>query len=280
MTMIMSKSRLAANRLFGIDVSHHNGTIDWSKVKKAGVNFVYIKASEGLTLGDDQYATNIAGARAQSIPPGAYHFFIPTSSVAQQVTNFCSKVGSLQAGDLPPVLDAEVPSRWITAPAEAAQMHAVWLGMTVDQRVAKIVEWMDGVEKQLGVTPILYASSSFVRDILGGSPKLNKYLLWVAHYKVAAPTVPAPLHHVDLLAGFRDGHRFWYHRQRRHRLVQRHRRRLERPQDCAALRGLASPKVCAASSGRSSAGCSAENSTNTGGVHKTLLCSPPFAKAC
>lgn len=192
MTMIMSNRRLAANKLFGIDVSHHNGTIDWSKVKKAGVNFVYIKASEGLTLGDDQYATNIAGARAQSIPPGAYHFFIPTSSVAQQVTNFCNKVGSLQAGDLPPVLDAEVPSRWITAPAEAAQMHAAWLGMTVDQRVAKIVEWMDGVEKQLGVTPILYASSSFVRDTLGGSPKLNKYLLWVAHYKVAAPTVPAP----------------------------------------------------------------------------------------
>lgn len=193
MTMIMSnRNRLASNRLFGIDVSHHNGIIDWNKVKNAGVNFVFIKASEGLTLGDDQYATNIARARALGIPAGAYHFFIPTSSVSQQVTNFCNQVGSLKSGDLPPVLDAEVPSRWITAPDEAAHMQAAWLTMTVDQRVAKIVEWMDGVEKQLGVTPILYASSSFVRDILGGSPKLKKYLLWVAHYKVAAPTVPAP----------------------------------------------------------------------------------------
>ncbi|HEY9733298.1 MAG TPA: GH25 family lysozyme [Drouetiella sp.] len=183
---------LTANRLFGIDVSHHNGTIDWNKVKAAGVNFVFIKASEGLTLGDDQYATNIAKARALGIPAGAYHFFIPTSSVSQQVTNFCNQVGRLQPGDLPPVLDVEVPSRWVTAPEEAAQMHTAWLAMTVDRRVAKVIEWMDGVEKQLGVTPILYASSNFVRDTLGGSPKLKKYRLWVANYKVSVPTIPAP----------------------------------------------------------------------------------------
>lgn len=189
----MTMPKLATSaRLFGIDVSHHNGKIDWNRVKKAGVQFVFIKASEGLTLGDDEYANNTKQARALGIPPGPYHFFIPTSSVAQQVKNFCNAVGSLQPGDLPPVLDVEVPSRWITSPTEAAQMQAVWLGLTVEQRVARVIEWMDGVEKQLGVTPILYASSKFVGDILGSSPKLKKYLLWVAHYKVAAPTVPAP----------------------------------------------------------------------------------------
>lgn len=181
----------AANRLFGIDVSHHNGTIDWNKVKAAGVNFVFIKASEGLTLGDDQFATNVARARSLGIPAGAYHFFIPTSSVAQQVTNFCNQVGSLQPGDLPPVLDAEVPSRWVTDPTAAADMHVAWQPMTVDQRVAKIIEWMDGVEKRLGVRPILYASTSFVRDTLGGSSKLLKYRLWLANY-APSPTVPAP----------------------------------------------------------------------------------------
>lgn len=190
--MIMGKKRLAGTKLFGIDVSHHNGVIDWKKVKDAGVNFVFIKASEGMTLGDNKFATNIAQARAQGIPAGAYHFFIPTSSVAEQVKNFCNQVGTLRAGDLPPVLDVEVPSRWITAPTEAAQVHAVWLRLTVEERVRRVVEWMDGVEKQLGVTPILYASSKFVGDILGNSPKLAKYPLWVAHYKVAAPTVPAP----------------------------------------------------------------------------------------
>lgn len=187
-----TRHQLASSRLFGIDVSHHNGVIDWNKVKNAGVNFVFIKASEGLTLGDDQYATNITRARALGLPTGAYHFFIPTSSVAQQVTNFCNQVGSLKAGDLPPVLDAEVPSRWITNPELAEQVHAAWHAMTVDQRIAKIEEWMDGVEKKLGVTPILYASSSFIRDTLGGSAKLKRWKPWIAHYKVAAPTVPAP----------------------------------------------------------------------------------------
>jgi lysozyme len=184
-------TRLAAVKIFGIDVSHHNGKIDWDKVKAAGVQFAYIKASEGITLGDDQYATNVAQARARGIPPGPYHFFIPADAVADQVKNFVSRVGtSQQPGDLPPVIDCETPANWLAE--DIAKHNADWMAMTVDQRVDKIIAWATAIQKQYGVQPLIYASPSFITDVLGSSPRLKPYLLWIANYKVKAPTIPAP----------------------------------------------------------------------------------------
>ena len=93
------------NTLFGIDVSHHQGTIDWNKVKAAGVQFVFLKATEGETFVDKRYAINRAGAKAVGIPCGAYHFFRPKASLTAQIDNFVKTVAKLQPGDLPPVLD-------------------------------------------------------------------------------------------------------------------------------------------------------------------------------
>ncbi|HEY9677244.1 MAG TPA: GH25 family lysozyme [Drouetiella sp.] len=192
MTMVMSKRGLAASRLFGVDLSHYNGKVDWTKLKKSGISFAFFKASEGATLGDDQFAFNMAQARALKVPCGAYHFFIPATDVDSQVTNFCNQVGKMMPGDLAPVLDCEVPSKWITAPETAASSQVAWLALTVEQRVDKIVQWCDGVEKKLGVTPMLYASPSFISGTLGSSPRLKKYTLWIANYNVASPTIPAP----------------------------------------------------------------------------------------
>lgn len=191
----MNKQPQAAlARLFGIDVSHYQGDIDWKRVQKAGVQFAFIKATEGESMVDDKFAANIKNSRALGIPCGAYHFFIPSVSVQAQVDNFCNAVGSLQPGDLPPVLDVEVPSKWFhtAGPAPEAEIPAIWLGLTVEQRVSRIVEWMTAVEKRLGVTPILYLSPSFATTVLGSSPALKKYLLWLAHYGVSTPTIPAP----------------------------------------------------------------------------------------
>ena len=50
---------------FGIDVSHHNGKINWEKV--TDVEFVYIKATEGATYVDPLFQQNIKGARANPL---------------------------------------------------------------------------------------------------------------------------------------------------------------------------------------------------------------------
>lgn len=168
-----------ANTLFGIDVSHHQGTIDWKKVKAAGVQYVFLKATEGETFVDKMYATNRAGARAQGIPCGAYHFFRPKANLQKQIDNFVRAVGKLQPGDLPPVLDVEVPEDW--------------KDIKVADRVKMIQGWLDAVEAKLGVKPIVYINNPMTRDELGGAPMLKNYILWLAHYtNRAAPNVPKP----------------------------------------------------------------------------------------
>ena len=169
----------AAERLFGIDVSHHQGAIDWAKVKAAGVHCCFMKATEGSTFKDKRFDFNWNQAKAHGILRGAYHFFRPNAPVDRQVENLVSKVGKLEVGDPPPVLDAEVPSSWTR--------------FSLSKRLGMVEDWMKGVEEGLGIQPILYLSPSFADDILKNSSGLEKYTLWLAHYTSRAdPRVPRP----------------------------------------------------------------------------------------
>ncbi|MBU6455879.1 MAG: glycoside hydrolase family 25 protein, partial [Cyanobacteria bacterium REEB67] len=98
--------------LNGVDISHFQGSVDFEKLKAAGIAFVFIKATEGGTLVDEKFAVYWKAAKAAGIPRGAYHFFRPKGSVQAQIANFVNTVGSLKVGDLPPVVDLEVPEDW------------------------------------------------------------------------------------------------------------------------------------------------------------------------
>ena len=90
----------------GIDVSHHQGVIDWSALPAQGVNFAYIKASEGGDFRDRRFTENWAGARAAGIQRGAYHFFTLCRSGAEQAANFIAAVPA-EPDALPPAVDLE-----------------------------------------------------------------------------------------------------------------------------------------------------------------------------
>lgn len=167
------------NRVLGVDVSHHQNTIDWARVRRAGYEFAYFKATEGGNFVDKQFITNWAAARKAGVVRGAYHFFRPKVAVRTQVDNFVKTVGSITSGDLPPVLDVEVPSDWA--------------GISKKRAVAMILEWLTAVEARLGMRPVLYLSPSFARDVLEPDPRLASYVLWLAHYTSdPSPNVPAP----------------------------------------------------------------------------------------
>ncbi|MBI3647932.1 MAG: hydrolase, partial [Actinobacteria bacterium] len=70
-------SAATKDTLPGIDVSHWQGKIDWTKVAADGVTFAIVKATEGRNYVDPMYATNAAGATANGIAVGAYHFASP-----------------------------------------------------------------------------------------------------------------------------------------------------------------------------------------------------------
>ena len=98
--------------IHGIDISHHQGKIDWQELKDKGVidkfpiRFVMIKATEGASQIDENFRENFYQAREHGFTRGAYHFYSVHSSAADQARFFISKV-KLENGDLPPVLDVE-----------------------------------------------------------------------------------------------------------------------------------------------------------------------------
>ena len=60
----------------GIDVSKHNGNINWQQVAEdKNIKFVYIKATEGFSIVDSKYKKNLREARATGLKVGSYHFF-------------------------------------------------------------------------------------------------------------------------------------------------------------------------------------------------------------
>jgi len=90
----------------GIDVSHHQGEIDWKEVKQEGIDFAYIKATEGGDFVDPRFQENLAGATENGITAGAYHFFTLCTSGAEQSGNFISTAPANRAA-LPPAIDLE-----------------------------------------------------------------------------------------------------------------------------------------------------------------------------
>jgi len=92
--------------LKGIDVSHWQGTIDWLRVKASGVQFAYMKSTEGNGWSDSKFAANWAGAKVVGIPRGAYHFWRRAYSGESQAGHFLNTVGA--EFDRPPlVVDVE-----------------------------------------------------------------------------------------------------------------------------------------------------------------------------
>lgn len=90
----------------GIDVSHYQGEIRWSHLANAGVDFAYIKATEGGDYVDPTFATNWAGAKAAGVERGAYHFYSLCRPGSEQAANFLRTVPRAHDA-LPPAIDLE-----------------------------------------------------------------------------------------------------------------------------------------------------------------------------
>ncbi len=166
----------------GIDVSNHQGEVDWNFVVESGIQFAFIKATEGGTYQDKYYAQNATNAKNAGLMFGPYHFFRPKGPVKAQVENFLRVVGTASSFDLPPVVDLELPNEW---------GH-----FSVADRVKLVQEFLLAVKTETRRIPIIYMSASFSKDVLGEEPSLSEYPLWVAHYTRAAdPWVPSPWKH-------------------------------------------------------------------------------------
>jgi GH25 family lysozyme M1 (1,4-beta-N-acetylmuramidase) len=165
--------------LEGIDVSHYQGTIDWTQVPSAGKRFAIMKATEGQTLVDPMYAVNHAAARTVGLLFAAYHFAFPLSSPDDAVlqADWFAQNAALLPGDLVPALDLEQSGGLSTSDLQA------WVGA-----------WLGEVYAKLGVRPMIYTSPTFWANFMGNTTLFADQgyaVLWVAHWNTSSPTVPA-----------------------------------------------------------------------------------------
>lgn len=179
-------------KCFGIDLSHHNKISDWGNMALYGkqkdgfvhtvmpennfhflpVDFVFLKATEGATIRDKNYLSNMANAKKYHKKRGSYHFMhLTSSSVEEQVDNFLDYL-VFEKGDLPPVLDIEVIKQ-----AES---------IGIDKTKEKVLKWLKLVENKIGVKPIIYTSTNFKKNYLSSS-EFDAYDFWIAHYKNSEP---------------------------------------------------------------------------------------------
>lgn len=126
----------------GIDVSHHQGAIDWRAAAQSGeVRFAYIKATEGGDFVDPRFAENWSRAREAGVVVGAYHFFSLCRDGAVQAANFLHVVAPDDAA-LPPVADVEIAGNCAARPTRddfARDLHAFLRAVTEGWRRAPIL---------------------------------------------------------------------------------------------------------------------------------------------
>jgi lysozyme len=177
----------------GIDVSYHQGSIDWSRVAGSGVRFAFLRASAGTLTADTAYAAYRSGARAAGLTVGSYHFANPdgaANDAANEASWFLSNA-VIGSGDLLPVLDLEVSN-----------------GLSPAALTAWAQTWLTRVTEATGVRPIIYTNNAFWTSSMANTEWFarNGYaVLWIAHWTSAAqPSVPA--------AGWAgSGWTFWQH---------------------------------------------------------------------
>lgn len=163
----------------GVDISVYQGTIDFNKVKAAGKRFVIAKATEGIGFLDKKWLANKAGAMAAGLAFTGYHFARPDLNPTNPVGEadwFVSQL-ALVPGMLPPALDIE--------------HHGT---LTDSQMQAWIGAWLNEVYLKTGVRPMIYTSPSFWSSYVGNTRVFADQgytVLWIAHWFVSAPTVPA-----------------------------------------------------------------------------------------
>ena len=96
----------------GIDVSSHQGDINWEKVTaNDDIRFAYIKATEGATYQSPHYAYNVREAQRHGLLVGSYHYLSTTSTIRQQYANFVRALSSVPQ-DLIPMIDVEDRGAW------------------------------------------------------------------------------------------------------------------------------------------------------------------------
>jgi lysozyme len=162
-----------------VDASHHQGQVEWRKVRRDRIEFAYLKASEGSGFVDPRFVANARAARAAGLRVGGYHYFSTCSPGAPQAEHFVRVLDSAPAGTMPPAIDLELLGNCAGPPPR-------------DRLLAEVRALLRIVERATGERVVVYAYPDFearyrfagaldrrqwVRRI-GDLPPARKWFIW------------------------------------------------------------------------------------------------------
>jgi lysozyme len=154
-------------KIFGIDVSQYQGTIDWENLEaieeQFEIKFVVVRATAGSKKVDRNFKKNWKNLSSTVYIQGAYHYYRPDENSTDQANNFIKNV-KLRKGHLPPILDIEKMPK----------------GQSMDKLKKGLQNWLTIVEKQFGVKPIIYTGEKYFEDFL--QEDFPNYKFWIANY--------------------------------------------------------------------------------------------------
>ncbi|HTF04199.1 MAG TPA: GH25 family lysozyme [Bacteroidia bacterium] len=130
----------------GIDISHHQGKINWRDLKGEEISFVFMKATEGGDYKDENFTEYLAQARASGYAVGAYHFFRLCKTGDEQARNFTAAVPP--GHYILPIVDLEEEGNCIT-------------GQSHQKILAEFKIYVDTITKNYGRPPVIYVTHGF-----------------------------------------------------------------------------------------------------------------------
>jgi lysozyme len=191
----------AAYEIHGIDVSHHNGKIDWDKVAGDNIAFAYMKATEGVSFVDPHFKYNWSESKRAGIRRGAYHYVNLCKPVDGQFKNIIANVPK-EAGMLPIALDVEpnavIPGEQVFSTSEAWRRKFGFsfdkpncVVSSMEEARASLKELGQRIEAHYGVTPTIFGISESFKLLI--DDRFSKFNIWLAHHKEGnSPDVELP----------------------------------------------------------------------------------------
>lgn len=151
----------------GVDLSHFQQTVDFGEIVAAGITFVYLKATQGLSYVDPTFEGRRGMAHDSGTRLGPYHFMDPLADGGDQALHLVDTIGALQLSELPVAVDCENTPGWDQ----------------IDQptRVLRLGHLLGGIEDGTGIRPMIYTSMEWWLEFFGNAD-FTGHPLWVAHW--------------------------------------------------------------------------------------------------
>ncbi|SCK11847.1 Lyzozyme M1 (1,4-beta-N-acetylmuramidase), GH25 family [Streptomyces sp. WMMB 714] len=167
----------------GVDVSGHQGNVNWSSLWGSGVKFAYVKATEGTSYRNPYFTQQYNGSYNIGMIRGAYHFALPNNSSGAAQANYFADHGGGWSKDgktLPGVLDIEYNPYGATC-----------YGLSQSAMVNWIKDFTNTYKSRTGRDAVIYTTTDWWTTCTGNNGGFgNTNPLWIARYASAPGALP------------------------------------------------------------------------------------------